>query len=248
MKPYSLLILLYLAKTLAVVPDHRDLDKPILKVSTRNYNKQIIIEALQDVANKVTLSPSNLSRFQSWTIESERTCIENSNIKYFLRTIKLTDKIFEASECRTNTNPNFQSILQPSPNIHNLLLRNPDPVDSQLITNLMDHFGHYEQFKDYKFNDFNNLNYDLQCVIDYQELMQVGFKETIIEVTLERKVEVDETCQFKRLNPQFPGFSYDHVPVHLPVNGTFYCHKGKSKTCNRAIAEYKNSRYKLIDS
>ncbi|EMG46077.1 hypothetical protein G210_3693 [Candida maltosa Xu316] len=175
-----------------------------------------------------------------------RTCIESSSIKYYIREIKLAERVFIASECRTNLNPRFQSILQPTNNIHNMILRDEDGIDSQLKASLMDEFSSYHQFKDYKFNDFNNnLNYDLQCAIDYQQLMQVNFRETVIEVNLERKINVADACKFNKINPNFQGTSFDYVITYLPVNGTFYCHKGRSTTCNRTIAESRNARYKL---
>ncbi|RLV93365.1 hypothetical protein JA1_002502 [Spathaspora sp. JA1] len=242
-----LLISLIIPIVLGVLPDNREIEKPILKISTKTHNKQIVIQMLQEVADQITKSPVNLARFQLWYGEDDRPCIEGSSIKYFIRKIELTDKNLEASECRINLNTNFQVVLQPTPHIHLLFLSNKDAIDTQLHINLLDEFSLYSQFKEYKFNDFQNLNYDLQCIIDYQELMQVQFKETIIEVTLERRVDVSESCGFTQRNHQFPGYFTDDVKVQLPVNGTFYCHRGKSSSCNRAIAEYKNSRYKLPD-
>ncbi|EGW32475.1 uncharacterized protein SPAPADRAFT_153457 [Spathaspora passalidarum NRRL Y-27907] len=242
-----LVIILLITSVSGVLPDHNEVDRSILKVSTRTHDKHLIIQTLQDVADKITLRPDNSARFQLWNGEDDRTCIEGSSIKYYISKIELTDKNLEASECRINLNANFQAVLEPTPNIHLLFLSNKDAIDTQLKINLLDEFSLYSQFKEYKFNDFGNLNYDLQCVIDYQEIMQVQFKETIIEVTLERKIDVHESCGFNQLNNQFPGYYKDSDIVQLPVNGTFYCHRGKSSTCNRAIAEYKGSRYKLPD-
>lgn len=239
------LYVIYLA--LGVLPDSKIPERPILKISTKTHDRHVIMDALQDVADIISLTPTNNARLQHWTTDSMRTCVENSNIKYYLRSVKLTDRLLEASECRTNVNYNYQSILVPSPNIHVLLLQQNDPIDIKLVSNLMEYFGNFEQFKEFNFNDFHDLNYDLQCVINYQELMQVRFKETILEVLLEKKVEVDDHCDFRIMNHRFPGYHYDQVIVNLPINGTFYCHHGKTKTCNRTIAEYKNSRYKLIE-
>lgn len=245
-----IVLLLIIQVVISVLPDanHRHLDNPILKVSTKTHDKTIIITTLQNVANNI--SGIALSHFgvSKWTSTDMRQCIEGSAIRYYIRLIKLSDRDFIASECRTNINPRFQSILQPTNNIHNLILRDQDAIDSQLKTNLMDEFGNYHQFKSIKFNDFqNNMNYDLQCVIDYQQLMQVKFKQTVVEVGLEKKVEVSKDCNFDKFNPSFQGTSVDYITTYLPVNGTFYCQKGKTSTCSRSMAETKNARFKLPD-
>ena len=85
-----------------------------------------------------------------------------------------------------------------------MILRDEDSLDTQLKTNLVDHFSSFRQFKEFKFNDFNNnLNYDLQCLVDYQLLMQVHFKQTVVEVNLMRTTEVADACQFDKNQPQF---------------------------------------------
>lgn len=246
-----LLILILIQTAIGVLPDPNPshLDKPILKVTTKTHDKTIMINTLQSVASNISVTAMSHVGVAKWSSTDMRQCIEGSNIKYYIRLIRLSDRDFIASECRTSINPRFQSILQPTNNIHNLILRDDNAIDSQLKANLMDEFGGYYQFKSIKFNDFqNNMNYDLQCVIDYQQLMQVKFKETVVEVNLEKRVEVSDDCHFDKLNPNFQGTSVDYVTTFLPVNGTFYCQKGKTYTCNRTIAETKNARFKLPDS
>ncbi|RCK63825.1 hypothetical protein Cantr_10710 [Candida viswanathii] len=245
-----LLLLMLIHAVFAVLPDPNPshADKPILKVTTKTHDKTIMINTLQEVANNISVTTMKHPGITRWATTDMRQCTEGSNIKYYIRLIKLSDRSFIASECRTNINPRFQSILQPTHNVHNLILRDEDAIDSQLKANLMDEFSGYLQFKSVKFNDFQkNMNYDLQCVIDYQQLMQVKFKETVVEVGLEKKIEVADDCHFNQINANFRGTSSDFVTTYLPVNGTFYCQKGKSPTCNRTIAETKNSRYKLPD-
>ncbi|CAK9436231.1 uncharacterized protein LODBEIA_P07890 [Lodderomyces beijingensis] len=259
------LVFLFCAVASAVTPKKTGEERPIFKISSSTHQRALIGDMLQKVADKITNKPSNLSKFRAWSTSSgaggvkggggggqsrmadDKLCLDNSNIKYFIRTIKLTDQIYDASECRINLNPRMQSILQPTFNIHNLILRDNDTIQTQLKYVLVDEFNRYKQFQDYKFNDFENLNYDLNCLIDYQELMQVEFKETVIEVGLERRIEVDPSCDFNRLNGKFTGTSVDYVSAFVPLNGTFFCKKGKSSSCNRQIAESKHSRYKLPD-
>ncbi|CAI5757092.1 unnamed protein product [Candida verbasci] len=245
-----IIILILIQFVLSTIPSPHpsSLTKPILKLSTKTHDKQIIIDALLDVANKISSSSHDLTRFQQLVNEHNRQCIENSKIVYHINTIKLGHKIFEASECRSNLNHKFQSILKPSDNIHNLILQSDSNIDLQLKMNLVDEFINYEQFKEYKFNDFQNLNYDLICLIDYQQLMQVGLKQNVLEVNMERNVQVAPNCQFNMINPNFKGYMIDYeTTTNVPLNGTFFCHKGKSLTCNRAIAVSTGSRYKLPD-
>lgn len=229
-------------------PNPSKIDRPILKISTRTHDKLIIINNLQEIANNISVGMTSYEKFNRLSFNEMRECVEGSCIKFYIREIKCTDRTFIASECRTNLNARFQSILQPTTNIHNLILRDEDSLDTQLKTNLVDHFSSFRQFKEFKFNDFNNnLNYDLQCLVDYQLLMQVHFKQTVVEVNLMRTTEVADACQFDKINPNFDGLRLVYTTTYLPVNGTFYCQKGKSQTCNRTIAEFKNSRYKLPD-
>ncbi|CCG20575.1 hypothetical protein CORT_0A01840 [Candida orthopsilosis Co 90-125] len=225
----------------------------IFKITSHTHDKSTIIGFLQDVANKIAVSPAHLNRFHQWTTslssstltKEDKQCLDNSVVKFYIRSLKLTEHIYEASECRINLNPKMQSILQPTPNIHNLLLGDNDMLEIQLKYVLMDEFNRYQQFKDYKFNDFQHLNYGLACIIDYQQLMQVELMETVVEANLERKVEVDEACGLNALNQNFIGTAIDYITTHVPINGTFYCKKGRSSTCNRAIADSANARYKL---
>ncbi|KAI5950966.1 hypothetical protein KGF54_004040 [Candida jiufengensis] len=252
-----LIIIFFINSVISTIPDPNPSyqEHPIFKITSKTHDKSIIIDFLQNVANKITISPTNLSKFQLWSTSvssskvsptlQEQKCIENTIIKYFIRSLKLTDKIYEASECRINLNPKMKSILQPSENIHNLILRDDNLIDTQLKYVLIDEFNRYEQFKQFKFNDFEYLNYNLNCLIDFQQLMQVEFKETVIEVNLEQRVEVDDSCGFLNINSNFIGTSIDYIFNYVPLNGTFYCRKGKSKSCNRAIADSSNSRYKL---
>ncbi|KAI3405667.1 hypothetical protein KGF56_001685 [Candida oxycetoniae] len=248
-----------LALVFANLPSHNPLKEeiPIFKITAKTHDRNTISDFLQQVANKITNSPTNLSKFKAWSTSSnngaslnndaEKQCLEDSSIKYYIRSLTLTDQIYDASECRINMNPRMQSIIQPTYNVHNLILRENDTIQTQLKYVLVDEFNRYEQFKDYKFNDFENLNYDITCLIDYQQLMQVEFRETLIEVGLERRVEIDNSCEFNKLNLQFTGTAIDYVTSHVPLNGTFFCRKGRSSTCNRSIAESKNARYKLPD-
>ncbi|KAI5967652.1 hypothetical protein CANMA_001667 [Candida margitis] len=247
-------IFLFFALTSVLAFHHPPQEEhPIFKITSNTHDKTTIIGFLQDVANKIAVSPAQLNRFYQGTnslsssspTKEDKKCLENTIIKFYIRSLKLTDHIYEASECRINLNPRMQSILQPTPNIHNLLLRDNDMLDTQLKYVLMDEFNRYQQFKDYKFNDFQHLNYDLSCIIDYQELMQVELMETVVEANLERKVEVDEACGLSILNQNFIGTSIDYITTQVPINGTFYCKKGRSSTCNRAIADSSNARYRL---
>lgn len=245
-----LILSLFTSLCLSVLPDPNPskIDRPILKISTRTHDKIIIINNLQEIANNISVGMTSYEKFNWLSSNEMRECVEGSCIKFYIREIKCTDRTFIASECRTNLNARFQSILQPTTNIHNLILRDEDSLDTQLKTNLVDHFSSFRQFKEFKFNDFNNnLNYDLQCLVDYQLLMQVHFKQTVVEVNLMGTTEVADACQFDKINPNFDGLRLVYTTTYLPVNGTFYCQKGKSQTCNRTIAESKNSRYKLPD-
>ncbi|KAI5966783.1 uncharacterized protein KGF55_000192 [Candida pseudojiufengensis] len=257
---FSIILFIYfiiIANAVKPNPNPSYQDRPIFKITSKTHDKSIIIDFLQKVANKITVSPTNLSKFQIWSTSvssskisptvQEQECIENTNVKYYIRSLKLTNRFYEASECRINLNPKMKSILQPTENIHNMILRDENVIDTQLKYVLLDEFNRYEQFKEYKFNNFDVLNYDLNCLIDFQQLMQIEFKETVIEVNLEQRVEVHDSCGFLDINSNFMGTSIDYVFNYIPLNGTFFCRKGKSISCNRAIAESSNSRYKLPD-
>ncbi|KAK6463942.1 hypothetical protein DFJ63DRAFT_311241 [Scheffersomyces coipomensis] len=241
------------AAAVMVTPNHQSIlrDQPILQVSTKTHDRQLIYDKLQQSYQRLFGLNSNhhavLHLSNSDSINNERSCLENSNIKYYLKNVQLVNQDFEASECRTNLNNQYQSILQPTFNVHQFVhFSSTDQIMNQLQSNLIVEFAHHDKLQQFKFFQFQDLNYDLQCLVDYNQLMQVKLRENLLEANLEIVIEVADTCGFQKINDSFDGIVLESLKINIPINGTFYCHNGRSSTCTRVNANYKNSRFKLI--
>ncbi|KAK6455516.1 uncharacterized protein RJT20DRAFT_47708 [Scheffersomyces xylosifermentans] len=223
-------------------------DKPILEITSRTHDRRLISQLLyKSYEEYLTLVSSNRSpmHVSNDKINSDRECIENTVIRYFLKDIKYITKQYEASECRINTNNKYKSVLQPTPNIHVLVHETSDTIQKQLETKIELELQKNDKFKDTKFYNFENLDYSIECLIGYQEIAQVKMEENDIEAMIEKIVEIPDACSFQKVKHDFDGKHYETIKIDLPLNGTLYCRRGRSSTCNRANSEYKNSRFKV---
>lgn len=213
---------------------------PILTISAHTHDQSVIVKYLQDTFE--TLGATLLNYY----IQRERSCVAKTIVKYYLRNLEEVSQEYEASECRTNANQKFKSVLKPSSNVHEFVHSHRNQVSWQLETILTEQFQHRENLKDYKFYQFDDLDYTMECLVGYQDLVQVKLNETAIEATLERVVEVPESCEFQLLYPDFSGQYRETETIKIPLHGNLYCCKGRSSTCTRSTAETRNAHFKLF--
>ncbi|EAZ62880.2 predicted protein, partial [Scheffersomyces stipitis CBS 6054] len=220
-------IILGFLSIFATAYNHFSVDEsPILRITSKNYDRHLISQALQKAYEDVfALTPNNhalLHLSSNSKINTERECIEKTVISYYLRDLKFITKEFEASECRVNTNNKYKSILQPTSNIHHLFHSSSDNIQIQLEASLMDEIQKSKTLGDIEFNQFDSLDYSLECLIGFQELAQVKMEETDIQTTLEKVIQIPAACGFQKIQSSFEGIHYETVKIDLPVNGTFY--------------------------
>jgi hypothetical protein len=214
---------------------------PILTISSKTHDQSLIAKFLQETFE--SLGPTSQRNLY---IQRERTCIVKTSIRYYLRNLEETNQEYEGSECRTNANQKFKSVLKARSNIHELVHGHKDQTSLQLENILIQQFEHRQNLKDYSFYQFDDLDYNLECLLGYQDLMQVKLNETAIEATFERVIDVPDSCEFQQLFRDFSGQKRDQVAIKIPLHGNLYCRKGKTSTCTRTMAETRNSRFKLF--
>lgn len=239
-------------------------DRMILKVASSTHDRSVIYDNLRQAYTVMFPLDShdhsqqqfleklihniNIEKSEDARENDERLCIENTNIKYFLKSLSLIEKEFEGSECRINFSHKFKSILSPTYNIHRLIHEeSSDRIQKELELNLVEMLKKIPKLSGFTLNDFDNLNYDLQCLIGYQDLCQVKLKESVIEANVEKVVSIPPSCGFNKFDEAFSGQFSEYLVLNTPINGTFYCRPGRSATCKATIAESDNSHYKLFD-
>lgn len=101
---------------------------------------------------------------------------------------------------------------------------------------------------DFKFEQFEDLDYGLECDSGFQELMQVMYREKVLIVNLQLEVTVPEPCSFSKLNAEYDTlFNKSYQSVQIPMSGEFYCQLGTSVSCKMSMANTRNSRYRLFE-
>lgn len=214
---------------------------PLLRVSTRTHDRSTISNYLQKAYLQLLPQGSETSKRHNL----ERSCLESTNIKFFLKSLNLTSREYEASECRTNLNSRFLLIVQPVLNIHKEIFAVEEPVLRELEIELIEQFQYHANLRDFEFYRFDGLGYELECSTGYQELVQVKLNATIIVATFDQVTEIPPVCEFENLLSEFGGKVNEKITIVIPMDAQFYCHNGRSSTCKRMSAEYKNPRYRL---
>lgn len=227
---------------------------PVHKVTIKTHPVEIVSSLLYDAYAAVyslnpQANPSYITNYESMALQysGSQSCVENAAIRYYLVNASLVHKEYPASECILNTNNQYQAVVTPTSNfhlsVHGMKGRLSDELDYKTRLYL-------EQIStcQYDFNNFTGLNYNLECASDYYELMQVNYREAVVEARLQIAVTVSDECPFSDLNSSF-GTEYDKaiISVEIPVNGSFYCHVGRSATCRMSMAHTRNARYRLFD-
>lgn len=221
---------------------------PILKVNGHNYDKTVIYHELQNAyRNYFNLEHDEHTKLYLGDPDKERKCIEHTLIAFYPHMYAFASNEFEASECRINLNPHYQLVVSPSIELP-LVHHQRDPVLNKLESSLIDNLALSDnpEIAKLKFYDFDSINYNIDCSIDYQDLGQIKFKATNLGVTLDKVMIIPEECGFKIFDKNFDGHIDTAIQVSIPINGTFICNLGRSLTCKRQNAETANPRYKLF--
>lgn len=224
-------------------------EHPLLKVNLAHYDKSIIYYKLQQAfKEKYPIPGNNVAKLYLGDTTHETACLRGTEIIYFLKNIDTITKYYEASECRINMNSQYQVILSPTDNIQQYLHRVEDPVMKSLELKLIEKFNqfHIPTLLNLEFYDFDHLNYEIECLIDYRDIAQIKMKEYNLQVEFQQVVKVPDECGFKKFDPNFDGTYASNIIVDIPINGTFVCRQGTTSTCKKSKAQYSNARYKLF--
>lgn len=239
-------------------------DKLILKVDSASHDRAVISDYLQEAyikkyakhqAEHLQLANDFISFLSIQEVNSEqrelneRNCIGNTRITYYLKSLHLIEKEYEASECRINLSNRYKSIVSPTEGIHETIhSKSNDKISQQLEYNLVEKLQSLPQLKKIDLYNFRELDYQLECLLEYQQLGQIKLKEKLIDATLEKIIEIPKDCGFNRFDDGFDGQFSELVNIFIPSNGTFVCKLGRSATCKSDIAHSSNTRYKLLDN
>lgn len=239
-------ILVFLAFVMAAV----DLkQKPIHKVSCRSHDPAMVSTMLYGYYSEVyklnEKSHKNyITNFSSGALQytSDPFCIENSAIKYYIESFSLADNDYAASECTLNTNGRSVSEISPLPNFHNTVHGTVDRLTSELLFKAQRYIESLGNFG-FSLYDFEDLDYSLRCEVEPQQLMQVIYREKVIETVLKVVVSVPDKCSFHQLNRDFDT-TYDQasITVQIPLTGEFLCQPGQTVSCKKILANSKVSR------
>lgn len=229
-------------------------ERALLKLSAKTHDKRIISNMLFDAYSKAYFlnsdaNPNYIHNFDSLALQyiGDSYCVDHTVIKYYVRSFSVGSKEYPASQCYHNTNPRFSSIILPLPDFHESVHGSTDLLSAEIETRLERYLLELDEFE-LSFNDFDDLDYGLECDSGYNELMQVMYRETVLNVNLQLLVTVPEHCTFAALNPKYQtSFDGGSVSVQLPMRGDFYCQPGSTVSCKRSIANTRNSRVKLYE-
>lgn len=213
----------------------------VLRLTAKTHHDSVILQELSLAHDsKHSLAPYTTSR----------KCIQDSIITFHIKDLKLVDEEFEGSECRLNTKENYQVIVSPIAQIHLKLhqdmFRQKPSHYKDIENHIIEKVENYPKL-DLPFYDFESLNYDLECPIEYFEIGQVKLKQLSLETTLEKNVKMSPSCGFSVSDPDFDGSITTLETLKIPINGTFHCVNGRTSTCRRSIAQVSNARYRLLD-
>lgn len=223
-------------------------EPPVLKITGHTYDKTVIYHRLQKAYETCfNLDKNNHAKLYLGNSEDERKCIEKTQIKYYIKTLGFGTKEYEASECRINLNPQYQVIINPTLDVR-LVYNEDDPVINQLKNNLIGRIGRLNNpdFSQLQFYDFDHLSYKTDCLIDYQDIGQIKFKELHLNFNIQQVMNIPSECGFQKIDKEFDGTFIQNLNVQIPINGTFHCKIGRSSTCKKSFAEHSNNRYKLL--
>lgn len=227
--------------------------EPIVRISSKKFDRLSIIKMLLQCYEKMFPAANGHAPMHlgsgGWVVNDERSCIQDTEVSYYVKSIALNSKEYEASECRINLNQRYKAIVSPSLNIHEYIHMKDDSVLAHVESTLIEKFATMPKLSEFKWYQLSDLNYKLQCLIDYQDIGQVKLKEDIVEVELERVFDIPHSCGFNRYqkNDQSSIRFTDTQTVQIPINGTFYCRNGRSSTCNRSKADFLYPHYKLFE-
>lgn len=228
-------------------------NQAVHKVSIHDHPKDMVSSMLYNTYSEVFdlgKTPKALAKLNSQSIflqlSRKLECLEQSLVRFFLKTVTLTQRNYQASECRINTSDRHFSVLRPTFNplaiLHGSLESGHDELKhkTQLYIESL-------PIAQIGFYNYSALDYDFECLARQHELMQILYRETFLEAKLKKVVNVPEKCSFANVNPAFGTEYISEVTVEIPVNGTFECKLGTSPTCRKSIATSRNSRYKHFD-
>lgn len=228
--------------------------KPILKVSVRTHDQGLVTSMLYDAYSeayklKEESNGNYITNFSSLALQysADKYCVENSAFRYYIKSFRVEQKEYPASQCALNLSPKFSSIVMPEPEFHKFVHGTTDLLSFELETRAQRFILELESF-DFKFEQFDDLDYDLECIAGYYELMQVIYNEKVLTVNLEVQVSVPPECTFSKLNSDFDTtFDKSSRTLTIPMRGEFYCQSGSSVSCKKSMANTRNFRYKLYE-
>lgn len=228
--------------------------KPILRLSVKTHDREIIKSMLHDTYNEVyklnpQVSENYINNFSSLALQytADSFCVDNTVIRYYIKSFGVQFREYPASPCALNLNSRFSSVLLPTPDFHHTVHGTSDLLSAELETRAERYILDLPSF-DFEFDQFDDLDYDLECDSGYRELMQVMFKEKVLTVNLQLEVSVPDHCTFSKLNPEYDTkFDKKFQEIHIPMTGEFYCHSGSSVSCKASMANTRNFRYRLFE-
>lgn len=244
-----MLLLLFLALSQCIPLSH----KPVHKITVRNHLPELVSSLLYKAYEEAySLNPSAKAvgalNSQSYFLQfsGRPDCVEEALFRYFLQTVRLVSKSYPASECRMNTNDLHLSVLKPVYNFHATVHGSLGIIQDELKYKTQAYIE-LLQITDESFYNYSRLDYNMECLAEYQQLMQIMYRETLLEATLQRVVEVPDACSFSHVNLNFGTEYASEVKVQIPVNATFVCQSGPSSTCRKSTAVTSNSRYRHLE-
>lgn len=212
----------------------------VLRITSKTHHDSVILKELSLAHNSFPLGPHSTCR----------ECIKESVITFHILNLQLVNEEFEASECRVNTKDSYYAIINPIPHIHLKIHEDITKQYPSYFKEIEDRIiKKVEDFPtlDLEFYDFENLNYFLECPIDYFEIGQIKLKQVSLEATLEKNVKMASSCGFSVSDSEFDGSITTSVSLKIPLNGSFHCVNGRTSTCKRSIAQVSNARYRLLE-
>ncbi|WPK27487.1 hypothetical protein PUMCH_004876 [Australozyma saopauloensis] len=228
--------------------------KPILRLTANSHDKSIVSSILFEAYSEAYLLNAHakanyITNFHSLALQytADDYCVDKTSIRYYVKSFAVDTKSYPASQCALNLNSRFSSILLPEEDFHENVHGTTDLLTYELEMRAELYILELPSFS-FEFNDFDDLNYDLECFSEYYELMQVMYQEKVLTVNLQLQVTVPDQCTFKKLNPEFDtNFDQLFQTVQLPMSGEFFCKSGTSVSCKMSMANTRNVRYKLFE-
>lgn len=245
---FAVFLYLLLAKALPIG------QKPILRLSVKSHDREIVTSMLHDAyaeAYKLNtrVSDNYITNYSSMALQytADNFCVDNTVIRYYIKSFGVKYREFPASPCALNLNSRFYTVILPEPDFHNTVHGTVDLLSAELEVKAERYILELPGF-DFEFDQFDDLDYDLECNSGYRELMQVMYKEKVLTVNLQLDVSVPKHCTFSKLNPDYDNrFDKMYREIHIPISGEFFCQSGNSISCKASMANTRNFRYKLFE-